>query len=139
LIRKDGLDVVLSFKRDVSPQGHHPCFLAKGFQVRPDKGVRDLGETVKINVRGKGHPAAVNLQDGPASFNVWNRNDDFSIEPAWPAQGGIDQLRDIGRADDNHMPSGDHAIHEGQELRDHPAQGSATSSRECPPTSAVGS
>src|SRR4030042_6528686 len=79
-----------------------------------------LSKTVQINVRSQRHMTAVNLEDGLASFNIRNRKGDFTVKAAWPSQGRVYHFWNIGSPNDNHLSTRNHAIHQGEELSDHP-------------------
>ncbi len=59
------------------------------------------------------------LQDLDSALPVRNSDLDLPVEPARPAQSGINGLFPVGGSDHNHLASLFQAIHHGQELGHH--------------------
>ena len=62
----------------------------------------------------------MNFEDFLAAVAVGDRDRDFAVEPAGPAQCRIEDVGKVGCGDDDQVLPPGEAIHEGQELRDDP-------------------
>src|SRR5512139_2368271 len=80
----------------------------------------DLSKTIDIHLRGKGHPTTVNPEYGTAALGVGNGDDDLTVKTTRPSEGWIDQFRNIGCTNDNYIPTGNHPVHQCEELGNHP-------------------
>ena len=76
----------------------------------------NLSKTIYVHIRGKGHTAAVNSEYGSAAFGIGNGDDDLTVKTAWSSEGGIDQFGNIGCTDHHDIATGNHAIHQSEEL-----------------------
>jgi len=70
----------------------------------------------RLTSSGEGHAAGVDLQNLLAARLVGDADLDLAVEPAGPAQRGIDRVDAIGRRDDDNLASRLEAVHHGQQL-----------------------
>ena len=104
--------------REKPPQRDHADFLAERLEIGADEALRAPGDLAQIDVLGERHRARVNLQDLQPRLRVRHADLDLAIEAARPPQRRIEDLGDVGRADDDHLPARDEAVHQAEQLRD---------------------
>ena len=66
------------------------------------------------------HSAAVDFEDFPPPALVGYGNRDLAVEAPRAAQGGVQRVGEVGGGQDDHVLSLREAVHQRQELRDHP-------------------
>ncbi len=106
--------------RQESAERDHAGLATKGFEVGADEAVRDRSDVAEINVLAQRHSAAVDVEDFPPPALVGNGNGNLAVEAAWAAQGGIESVGKVGGGQDNHVLSLGEAVHQRQQLCDHP-------------------
>src|SRR5580698_928127 len=85
-------------------------------QVRAGEPGRGGGDLVQVGVRAEVLAAGVGGQDGAAFGPVGQRDDDLTVEPAGPAQRGVQCVRAVGRGQHHHPAGVLEAVHLGKQL-----------------------
>ena len=100
-------------------------------KVSTDKTVGVVEHPRHVEVVGDGHLAGVNVHDFTPAFSVGHANLDFTVKAAWASQGWVKRITSVGSADDHHVVTTLHAVHQGQHLSDHARRSTSpvTSSR----------
>ena len=106
--------------RQQPAQGVHAGLAAEGLQVGADEAVRDGRQPGKLDVLGQRHSAAVDLQDLLAAVLVGDGDGDFAVEPARPAQGGVEHVGQVGGRQHDHVLPLRQSVHQAEQLRHHP-------------------
>ena len=99
-------------------QADHGGLAAQGLQVGADEAVGNLGHAGPIDVAGQRHPAAVDFQNLQPADAVRNRNRDFAVKPAGPAQCRVEHIGQVGGGDHDDVLAAVKSVHQGQQLGD---------------------
>ena len=75
----------------------------------------------QVDVLREGHAPRVDLEDLQPPVAVGDPDLDLAVEAPRPAQGRVEGVRPVRRADDHDLPAGLQSVHERKELRDHPS------------------
>src|SRR5258708_10730836 len=78
-----------------------------------------FGYLAKIDVLRQRHGAGMNSQNLQPGLTVRNSNFNFAVEAAWAAQCRVENLGNVGRANDDDLAAGDKTIHQAEKLRYH--------------------
>ena len=103
----------------VPSQRTHGGLANKGGKVSTDKTVGVVEDPAHIEVVGDGHLTGVNVHDFTSALSVGHANLDFTVKAARASQGWVERIAAVGGADDHHVITTLHAVHEGQHLSDH--------------------
>ena len=92
---------------------------AKLHQVGAEEAVRALGDLVEKFLRavGQRHLAGMDFQDLAAAGDIGRTDEDFAVEPARPAEGGVDGIDPVGRRNDDDGIDPLQPVHQRQQLR----------------------
>jgi hypothetical protein len=77
--------------------------VAKVRQVRPAHAYRAARESGQIHIAGESEPAGVDAQDTFTPYFVWKTNHYLTIETSRPQQGWIENVRPIGRSENDDL------------------------------------
>ena len=100
-------------------QADHGRLAAERLQIGAHKAVGDLRQVAHVHVFGQRHAPAMDRKDLLAPVAVGNRDGDFAVEPAGPAQRRIQQVGQVGGGDDDQMLPLGQPVHKRQQLRHH--------------------
>src|ERR1700722_5820241 len=75
-----------------------------------------FGDLAEINVLRQRHSTGVNSQDLQTGLTVGNANFDLAVETARAAERGVENLGDVGGADDDDLAASHKAIHQAKKL-----------------------
>lgn len=85
--------------------------------IGADVPVRVGRDLFQVDVVGELHVLGVDPQRFESARRVGDSNVDLAVEPAEPAQGGIDRVGSVRRRHDDNVGTRLHPVHERQELR----------------------
>ena len=100
---------------DLSQCGHG-CFPGKGLQISSHKPMGNLGYAKEIHIISQRHTPGVDFQYFKTAVLIRYRDLYLTVEPPGPSQGGIEDVWDIGGADNDNLTSGGKTVHQGQKL-----------------------
>src|SRR5579872_6043535 len=81
--------------------------------------MRVLGDLTQIDIGRQGHSPGMDSKNLQTRLIVGNSNFDFAIEAAGTSQGGIQNLRNVGRTNHDHLATRDKTVHQAEKLSDH--------------------
>src|SRR5439155_21585152 len=80
---------------------------------------RAPGDTIEVDVVGERDVTRVHFENPPSAGTIGRLDGDTAVEAAWAEQRRIEDVRSVGRCDDDHSGVRVEAVHLGEDLIEH--------------------
>ena len=82
---------------DIFSDGQFYCTLADLCKIGAGKSFRHSGKVVEVHLRGDGGLSKVGPEDGVTAGLIWKWDVNQLIQTSWTKNGGIDDVRSVGK------------------------------------------